>query len=362
MRQWQEIQTLLRPVSFTKAVTGRQLGWRGLKLGAIETMKVGTPFIPMRRLLHRPVLFLACLVLAFPSLGVAGPKIGVLLKGRSPFWASMEKGALDAGAKHGAEVVVRAPASEADVSVQIQLLNAMAGQGYAAIVIVPTNKDALAGPVAALAAKGIKIVVMESPLAGDKWPVFVSTDHQAAGQAAGSLIAALVGETDEISFLNHSQGNSATTAREKAALAKIRELRPKSIVHATDIYASAEAGTEVEKARLLLTQFPATKAVFASGTTGTLAMLKVLQEKKVAGSIKLVGFGFNLNADISKAISEGRMHGWIAWQPRELGARGIEAALGLLKGEPVPALVNTDFVVVTAANLSEGKVQALMGQ
>ena len=316
----------------------------------------------MRRFIPRALLWIACVILTAPMGLRAGPKIGVLLKGRSPFWASMEKGAVDAGTKLGAEVIVKSPASEADVSVQIQLLNAMAAQGFAALVIVPANKDALAAPVAALAAKGIKIVVLESPLSGDKWPVFVGTDHQLAGQAAGELLAKLVSDTDEISFLNHSQANSATTAREKGALAKLRELRPKNVVHATDIYASAEAGKEAEKAQLLLTQFPATKAVFASGTTGTMAMLAVLQEKKAAGSIKLVGFGFNLSPDIASAIGEGRMHGWVAWQPRELGARGVEAAVSLLKGETVPPVVNTDFVVVTADNLKDAKVQALLAQ
>jgi ribose transport system substrate-binding protein len=316
----------------------------------------------MRRLPHRVLIALTFFACAFPAASEGADKIGVLLKGRSPFWASMEKGAIDAGTKLGAEVTVRAPASEADVSVQVQLLNAMAGQGFAAIVIVPANKDALAAPVAALVAKGIKIVVLESPLAGDKWPVFVSTDHSAAGQAAGKLLATLVGDADEISFLNHSQANSATTARERAAFAAIREARPKALVHATDIYASSQAGTELEKARLLLTQFPGTKAIFASGTTGTLAMLKVLQEKNVAGKIKLVGFGFNLSPDIATAVREGHMHGWIAWQPRELGARGVEAAVSLLKGDAVPAVINTEFVVVTPSNLSDAKVQALLAQ
>ncbi len=296
-----------------------------------------------------------------PALLFAGPKIGVLLKGRSPFWASMEKGALDAGAKLGAEVVVKAPLSEADVSVQIQLLNGMATQGYAAIVIVPANKDALAAPVAAVAAKGIKVVVLESPLAGDKWPVFVATDHHAAGAAAGGLLASLVGDTDEVSFLNSAQTNSATTSREKAALAKFREQRPKNVIHA-DIYASAEAGTEPEKARLLLAQYPATKAIFCSGTTGTLAMLKTLQEAKLAGAVKLVGFGFNLNPEVATAIADGKMHGWIAWQPRALGARGVEAACALVKGETVPSVVDTAFVMVTPANVKEPGVQALMGQ
>ncbi len=304
-----------------------------------------------------------CVVIVCPAWvsAAAAPKIGVLLKGRSPFWSSMEKGALAAGAKLGVEVVVKAPPSEADVAVQVQLLNAMAAQGFDALVIVPTNQDALVGPTAAIAAKGTKIVVLESPLAGDQWPVFVGTDHMAAGQAAGLLLAGLVGDADEVSFLNHSQTNSATTAREKGALATFREKRPANVVR-SEIYASAEAGTEPQKARLLLERHPNTKAIFASGTGGTMAMLKVLEEKKLAGAIKLVGFGFNLSPDVARALAEGKMNGWIAWQPGELGARGVETAVALTKGEKVPAVVNTDFVVVTPANLSDAKVQSLLGQ
>lgn len=304
------------------------------------------------------------LALAFAALvglpaAQGAEKIGVLLKGRSAFWTSMEKGAIEAAQKSGAEVVVKAPPSEGDVSVQIQLLNAMAAQGFSAIVISPANKDALSGPVAAIAAKGMKVVVLESPLAGEASKVFVGTDHQQAGEAAGQLLASIVSDADEVSFLNSAQTNSATLAREKGALAKFRETHPKSTVHA-DIYASAEAGAEVEKARLLLAQYPNTKAIFASGTLGTMAMLKVLEEKNVAGKIKLVGFGFNLTPEIAAAISAGKMHGWIAWQPRELGAKGVQAALSVVKGEAVPAFVNTEFVVVTPQNLKDEKVQALL--
>jgi ribose transport system substrate-binding protein len=247
------------------------------------------------------------------------------------------------------------------VSVQIQLLNAMSSQGFDALVIVPANQDALAAPVAALVAKGTKVVVLESPLAGSNSQVFVGTDHGKAGEAAGQLVASLVSDADEISFLNSSQTNSATTAREKAAMARLRELRAKCTVHA-DIYASAEAGQESEKARLLLSRYPATKAIFSSGTGGTLAMLKLLQQEKSAGAIKLVGFGFNLNSDVATALSEGKMHGWVAWQPRELGRQGVETALALLKGEKVPAVINTDFIVVTATNLKDANVQALLAQ
>lgn len=315
----------------------------------------------MRIYLRRSFVRLALASLLSVPLLADNPKIGVLLKGKSAFWTSMEQGAVEAGQKFGADVVVKAPMTESDVAVQVQLLNAMTAQGYAAIVIAPANKDTLAAPVAAAAAKGIKIVVLESPLAGDAGQVFVATDHEEAGRAAGQLLATLVGETDEVSFLNHSQTNSATLAREKGALAKFREARPKAVVRA-DIFASAEAGGEAAKAALVLERYPATKAVFCSGTAGTLAMLKVLEEKKLAGTIKLIGFGFNLSPEMAAAISAGKLHGWVAWQPRELGAHGVASAVALVKGEKVPAVVKTDFLLVTPDNVKEPKVQALAAQ
>jgi ribose transport system substrate-binding protein len=73
-----------------------------------------------------------------------------------------------------------------------------------------------------------------------------------------------------------------------------------------------------------------------------------------------VGFGFNLNPDVAAALESGAMSGWIAQLPKEIGAKGVTAALGLLKGETVPPIVNTDFVVITKENLKDPRVQALL--
>lgn len=311
--------------------------------------------------MRNPLLraFLAVLLLGFATSLSAATKIGVLLKGRAPFWTAVEKGAVETGQAAGAEVTVKSPVSESDISVQIQLLNALAAQGAQAIVIAPINKEALAVPIASIAVKGVKIVVIDTPLTGKAAPVFIGTDHEAAGKAAGQLLAGMVSDADEVSFLKHAQTSGATTQRETGALTTFRAVHPKNVVHG-DIYASVENGAETDKARLLLTQHPGTKAILASGTPGTLAMLKVLQEQKLAGAVKLVGFGFNLNPDVATAIESGAMSGWIAQLPREIGVKGVSAALDLVKGTAVPAVVHTDFVVITKDNLKDPKVQALL--
>jgi ribose transport system substrate-binding protein len=286
-------------------------------------------------------------------------KIGVLLKAKGTFWTWVEQGANEAGQTLGAEIIVRSPISETDVSVQAKLLNALAAQGIQALVITPTNKDAWAAPVAAIAAKGVKVVVIDSPLAGNAPHVFVGTDQKAAGEAAGKLLATLVQGKDEVSFLKNIQGSGATEEREGSALAKLREAFPEIVVHG-DIYACTEKGMEEERAAFLLSKYPNTKVIFASSTLGSMAMLKVLQEKGLAGKIKFIGFGFNLNPEVAAAIERGVMQAWIAQLPRDIGHKGVESAVALLKGQPVPAVVNTGCIVITKDNLKDPKVQALL--
>lgn len=306
--------------------------------------------------------FSRLLLTAFVAAGLPSAqatKIGVLLKSRGGFWAPVEKGAREAGTKAGVEVIVKAPLSEADIGVQVQMLNALIGQDVDAIVIAPNGKEALPLPIASAAVKGIKIVVIDTPLQGKAGSVFIGTDHQAAGTAAGKLLASLVGDTDEIAILKHSQTSGATATREVAALAAFREAHPKNVVHG-EIYASAEQGAETEKAKLLLSSHPNTKAILATGTPGTLAMMRVLTEKNLGGSIKLVGFGYNLNPEVAGAIESGTLTGWIAQLPNDIGDKGVTTAIKLLKGETVPATLYTDVVVVTKENIRTPAVQALL--
>lgn len=309
---------------------------------------------PLRLLL--PLLF--CLFAAVSA--PADPlKIGVLLKGKNDFWVAVAKGASQAGQKLGVEVIVKSPPTEADVGIQVRLLGILASEGIQALVIAPCNKDALARPVAALAAKGVKIVVIDSPLSGSAGYVFVGTDQKAAGQAAGRLVAGLVTEGDEVAILRHVQGGGAPEMRESAALAAILAAHPNLVVHG-DIYASSVPGLEGDRSRLLLSKYPQVKAIFASGSPGAMAMLKVLTETGGNSSAKLVGGGFNLNPQVVAGIKSGKLAGWIAQLPEDVGIKGVESAQALVNSQTVPAVVPTKFLVVTQDNLADPEVQRLL--
>ena len=149
--------------------------------------------------------------------------------------------------------------------------------------------------------------------------------------------------------------------RNPAPSEKLRAAHPSGdiVVHG-DVYASTEAGREKERAEFLLTKYPATKAIFASGTPETMAMLQVLDEKKAGGTIKLIGCGFNLNSTVVAALENGTLTGWIAQLPEDVGAKGVQSAVQLINKESVAPVISTNFLVVTKSNLSDPKVQALL--
>lgn len=322
---------------------------------------MNSSFQRLRRLTLAVFLVCSSAIASAAETAESTPKIALLLKGRAAFWNEIEKGAKEAAAKAGVELSVKAPMAETDIGVQVQMLNALAAQGAEAIIIAPASKEALAVPLASLAVKGVKIVVIDTPISGKSASTFVGTDHEAAGAAAGRLLATLVNDTDEVTILRHTQSSGATGKRESGALAAFREVHPKNVVH-SDIYVSAEPGKETEKAKFLLSQYPNTKAILASSTPGTLTMLKVLREKNLSGKIKLVGFGFNLNPDVAAAIESGALAGWVAQLPKTVGEKSLLAARDLLKGVSVPELIYTDVVLVTKENLNEPNVQALLAR
>lgn len=102
----------------------------------------------------------------------------------------------------------------------------------------------------------------------------------------------------------------------------------------------------------LLQAHPDVKAIFAENDEMALGALEALGAR--AGSDVMV-VGFDGTADGLKAVESGRMVATIAQQPGELGAKAVEQAAKLAKGEPVEAEVPVEVVTVTKDNVANFK-------
>ncbi|WP_044891834.1 sugar ABC transporter substrate-binding protein [Opitutus terrae] len=306
--------------------------------------------------LRLAAVFAACCWV--PLTGYAGPRVGVLLKDRLPgFWVYAEQGAVETGEQLGAEVIVKAPPSVLDVGFQPRLLAALATQNLDALVVAPTNPDAVEAMVRELAGKGVKIVTLDTPFKDGVADVFVGADQAVIAAAAAQVFLELAKDGDEVALLRNNSLDRPVLLREQA-LRQAVQSRSGLVLHA-DVFASSEKNQEDQQAQLLLTQHPKIKAVFASATRGTLSTIRAIRQSGLVGKVKVVGFGTYLPDEAAQAFEDGILHGWVAQEPKDLGVQGVRAAVALAKGESVPAVVRPAFVLVTSDNFRSPEVQAL---
>jgi ribose transport system substrate-binding protein len=287
----------------------------------------------------------------------APAKIGVLLKDRDLFWSAAEKGAVAAANAAGAEISVKAPLVPNSLAQQLAMFQALTKEPLDALVIAPLTADEFVAPLTALRAKGVKIVTLDTALAAGVADVHVGYNQAVMAEEAARHFAELVPESGKAALLraNSIEGMSV---REKTLITTFRRLRNQATLY-VDVVAGSEKQDDYAKSMLLLETHPGVTAVCTPFTAASLAMIKAIEAKGVAGKIVQVGFGTSLPAEVVAAIERGVMAGWVAQQPRLIGSKGVEAALELIAGKSLPGSVDVPYFVVTKANLQEPEILAL---
>lgn len=288
-----------------------------------------------------------------------GEKIGLLVKERrSTYWIAAEKGAQEAAATAKVQLVVKGAPSVQQAAMQTPLLDALARENCAALVVSALAPKNLEPQLKALSAKGVKIVAADVPLPGIA-DVFVGQDQSGMAEAGARYLATLVGDNDEVAIFKNNTVDLGTMERERKAVEILKTLHPTLRVD-QDVYMDTDGGTQDGQAKFLLEKHPGVKAIFVSSGAGTNAMIKALTDTKQAGKIKLVGFGLYLSKEAADAIEAGTVSGWIAQESKEVGRKGVETAVALVQNQKTPPNVYADFLLVTKDNLRDPKAQALL--
>ena len=100
----------------------------------------------------------------------------------------------------------------------------------------------------------------------------------------------------------------------------------------------------------LLQAHPDVKAIFAENDEMALGAIEALGAR--AGS-DVVVVGFDGTSDGLAAVKDGKMYATIAQQPGELGAKAVEEASKLIKGESVTAEIPVEVVTVDKDNVGD---------
>ena len=291
--------------------------------------------------------------------------IAVIPKGAThEFWLSVKAGAERAGKELGVRIDWIGPEKEDDRSQQIALVENMILKGVDGIVLAPLDRKALMSPVAKAKGAGIPVVVIDSALDGNDWVSFVATDNYKGGQLGGQRSVELTGGKGKAVMLRYQENSASTEAREAGWLDEIKKC-PDIQVLSQEQRAGATKESAQTASENLLNRF--TKdgklecdLIFCPNESSAYGMLMALQNKRLGGKVKYVGF------DASKALivglATGEIHGLVLQNPEKMGYLGVKTMVERLQGRKVDRRVDTGVTLITADDLAKPETKALVPQ
>ncbi|WP_075291900.1 ABC transporter substrate-binding protein [Pararhizobium arenae] len=288
--------------------------------------------------------------------------IPIIVKDTTSFyWQIVLAGARAAGKDLGVNVPELGAQSESDVNGQISILeNAVAGKP-AAVVISPTEFKALGQPIDE-AAKAVPVIGIDSGADSKAFSSFLTTDNVQGGRiAADGLVAAIKEATGkeegEVAIITSLPGAGSLEQRREGFLDQLKTKYP-GIKVIADKYADGQATTGLNIMTDLITANPNLVGVFASNLIMAQGVGQAISENNLGEKIKVIGFDSD---DKTVAfLKDGALAGLVVQDPYRMGYDGVKTALAVSKGEKVEANVDTGANLVTKANMSEPKIDALL--
>ncbi len=277
----------------------------------------------------------------------AGKKLILNMKGPgagNPFWAAVEKGALETAAALGLDVSVISPPAESDVASQIAQIEDAIAQGVAGIALAPTDPAALAPVVDEAIAAGVKVVFVDT-MGSNEGVTFIGTDNVAGAALAAQYLCDALDDGEQVAILQGIITQSTGQARATGAAEGLAACALEIVAELPADWDTAKALTVAED---ILSGYPDLDGIFASNDNMALGALEAIKAAGLLDQITVVGYDANPNA--ADAVLTGDLEATIAQAPYNMGKFGIESLVRLINGEMLAPVIDTGTVLVDLSN------------
>ena len=268
------------------------------------------------------------------------------------FWQSIHAGAVKASRETGIAVEWNGPATESDISTQIQIVDAMINKRVDAIGIAPIDRRALVAVVERAAKSGIPVIVFDSPIDTDVYLTQIATDNYEGGKAAARHLGELLKGQGEVAIVAATAGSASTMAREKGFADAMAAFPGVKVVDKR--YGDSEFAKSMRVAENMLTAWPRLSGIFASNEPATVGAAQAVKAR--GARLQLVGFdaGPTLEAD----LRGGTIQALVVQHPFRMGYDAVMSFSRHLKGEQLPKVQSLQPKLVTKANIDSAEVQS----
>ena len=272
------------------------------------------------------------------------------------FYITMQCGAQEAAKAAGATLTVAAP-DEFDASLQTPVVNAVVATKPDAILIAPTDTQAMIPPLTQAKAAGIKLIFVDTTTenGAELAESEIASDNEEGGREAARSLAELTGGKGSVAVINVKPGISTTDARAKGFEEEIKKTPGLKYVGVE--YSNDKPEEAASKATAALAAHPDLVGIFGTNLFSAEGAATGLRS---AGATNVKIVGFDAGPKQVEDLQQGIVQALIAQKPADIGKAGVEQAVAALKGEPVQKTIGTGFVVVTKENMNDPDVKPFL--
>ena len=304
---------------------------------------------------------LAILVACGGQKATSPVEIAVIVKtGNSSFWQNVQTGAMAAQDELKAQtpklsVTFLGAQSESNINEEISIVESAIDRGVAAIVLAPSDVNALIPAVEKAKAAGIPVVIIDSLLSGDasNYVSFLATDNKAAGEACAKtmidLIKAKTGsDSGKIAVMSYVAGVGSEIGRVGGFKDYIVANSHLEIV--TTQYSNADMPTALNQTTDVLAANPDLVGIFGANEPTAIGMGTAIAQAGLAG--KIVAIGFDGNSVLQGFIRDGTLQAIAVQSSYNMGYLGVKSAYDVaFGGKTIDPYVDTGFLMVTKDNI-----------
>jgi ribose transport system substrate-binding protein len=269
------------------------------------------------------------------------------------FYITMDCGARAAAEELGVNYSVQGP-NEFDPTEQIPIVEAVTAQQPDAILIAPTERTALIGPLQAAQDAGITVVLVDTIVDDPNIGVSrIATDNVEGGRVAGEALVELIGGEGSV-FVNTTQPGVSTVEERQQGFEEVIEGEP-GIEYLGAEFNNDDPTRAAQITSAVLARNPELAGIFATNLFSAEGAATALRDADAQDQVSIVGF--DASPGQVDQLEEGLVQSLVAQNPREIGFQGVQTAVAALQGEEYEEEITTPLTVVTQDNLNDPEVQ-----
>ncbi len=262
----------------------------------------------------------------FSGQALAQEKVALVVSTlNNPFFVTLKDGAAKKAEELGYELVILD--SQNNPAKELANVEDILVKGTKVLLINPTDSDAVGNAVLAANKANIPVITLDRASNKGEVAAHIASDNAAGGKMAGDFIVEKLGKDAKVIQLQGIIGTSASRERGEGFNQSQKE-------NGFTVLAAQPADFDRAKGmnvmQNLLTANPSVQAVFAENDEMALGAVRAIRS---AGKQDILVVGFDGTDDGIQSVKRGQMGATVAQQPDLIGAKGIETADLIIKGE-----------------------------